>query len=382
MPTPPRLRTILCLLGALGAGCVSPMEDRATRADAAGTPRPRSTTRTTTEAATQSTTQTNPAATPPPAPAPTPPAAPPPPLPTGAEARAVVVLNGHTGEPVAWEALVSAAADADAVMIGENHGHPLGLAFAAALWEDVLARADRAALSMEFFERDEQAGLDDYLAGLTDDKAFRTRTRRTDSNYPPGHRAMVEAAKAAQRPVIAANAPRVYVRLARSASFERLAELTPEQRRLFRIPDELPPPDSRYRRDFDEIMDKPHVPPAPPNSPGAEPKPETPEEKADRIERGFRSQSLWDWTMAEAVADALTDGHAPVVHVVGRFHSDFNGGLVAALEKLRPGTRIVTVTTIDEPPGTLREGDRERADFVVYVGAPAGAGTDPNGSGG
>ncbi|MFM9994933.1 MAG: ChaN family lipoprotein [Phycisphaerales bacterium] len=378
MPTPPRLRTTLCMLGALCAGCVSPMEDRAPRADASGLSRPRATTRATAEPATQ----TKAPAAPPPSSAPTPPPAPAPPLPTGAEARAVRVLDGRTGDAVPWDAMVSAAAGADAVIIGENHRHPLGLAFAAALWEDVLARSAHAALSMEFFERDDQAGLDDYLAGLTDEKTFRTRTRRTDGNYPAGHRAMVEAAKAAGRPVYAANAPRVYVRLARTASFERLAELTPEQRRLFRVPDELPASDSRYRRDFDEIMDKPHVPPATPNSPGAEPKPETPEEKADRIERGFRSQSLWDWTMAEAVADALTDGHAPVVHVVGRFHSDFKGGLVAALEKLRPGTRIVTVTTIDEPPGTLRDADRARADFVVYVGAPAGAGTDPNGSGG
>ncbi len=274
--------------------------------------------------------------------------------------RSLLILNGADGSTVPWESLVSAGANAEAVVIGENHGHPVGLPFAAALWEDVLARAGSAALSLEFFERDEQSRLDDYLSGVTDETAFRARTARTDSNYPPGHRAMVEAAKAARRPVYAANAPRPYVRLASREGCDRLESLTPEQRRMFRIPDSLP--EGRYRNDFNAIMDKPH------DAPGTTPKEETPEEKARRLENGLRAQSLWDWTMAETITDALDAGNAPVVHVVGRFHSDFRGGLIEALERLRPGTRIVTVTTIDATSPALREEDRGRADFVVYVG--------------
>lgn len=283
--------------------------------------------------------------------------------PSSRDPRSEMVLDGSDGSVVPWDALVSAAAGADAVIIGENHGHARGLAFAAALWDEVLARSDRAALSMEFFERDEQASLDDYLAGLTDEAAFKARAHRTASNYPPGHRAMVEAARAAGRPVYAANAPRVYVRLARTASYDRLRELTPEQRRLFRIPDELPR--GRYRADFDRVMDTPHA-----MTPGRTPPPETPEEKQRRLDAGFRSQSLWDWTMAETIADAIDDGASPVVHVVGRFHSDFRGGLVEALARLRPATRVITISCVSESSRVLRDDDRDRADFVAYVGGP------------
>ena len=282
------------------------------------------------------------------------------PMPHG---RSVQILDGHSGAPLAWGALLSAAAGADVVVIGENHGHPLGLAFAAALWEDLLARPDagRAALSMEFFERDQQVALDAYLAGIADERGFKRATgKTTDAAYPPGHRAMIEAAKAKGVPVIAANAPRIYVSYAGKQPYEKLAALPEEHRRLFRIPGSLPI--GRYRADYNAIMDMPH------GMPGAETKPETPEQKAARLDNGFRAQSLWDWTMADSILRAVNAGRAPVVHVVGRFHSDFRGGLIEAISAIRPATRIVTISTIDAAASSLRPDDTGRADFVVYVG--------------
>lgn len=291
---------------------------------------------------------------------------------TGAPARSVPIVIGADGRPATWDDLISAAASADVVILGENHGHPLGLSVAAALWEDILSRSDRAALAMEFIERDEQAPLDDYLTGIVDEAAFVKATRRTDSNYPPGHRAMVEAAKARNRPVIAANAPRIYVRLARTDGYEKLATLTSEQKRLFVVPraDQLPQPGSKYRDDFNTVM-------------GLDPAGTTPPdpERIATVEAMFRSQSVWDWTMAESVAQAAAAGSSPVVLVVGRFHSDFDGGLVQALRAMRPGVRIVTVSFADAAPpegNAMREEDRGRAEFVVYVGE-GGAGRSGGG---
>lgn len=277
-------------------------------------------------------------------------------------ARLVPIFAGQDGASATWKALLEAASNADAVIIGENHGHPLGLAFAAELWRDVLSKTNKAALSLEFFERDEQSRIDDYLSGLSDEKTFRSRTGRNDGNYPPGHSAMVEAAKTASRPVIAANAPRPYVRLVRKESFEALSRLTPEQRRLIRVPDELAT--GRYRDDFDKIMT-----PADTVAHGDT----TPDPAAARaqLDAVFRSQQSWDWTMAESIANALAADAHPVVHVVGHFHSDFGGGLIQALRKMRPGVRVLTISMADAVSNTLRDKDRGRADFVVYVGKAA-----------
>jgi len=95
------------------------------------------------------------------------------------------------------------------------------------------------------------------------------------------------------------------------------------------------------------------------------------EEMAAKLEGRLRAQSLWDWTMGESVVRGLEGGARPMVQVVGRFHSDFRGGLAQAIEKMRPGVRVLVVSVVDEDAKTLRDEDRGRGDFVVYVGPSA-----------
>ncbi len=275
--------------------------------------------------------------------------------------RAVAIFETRGG-PVSWADLVGASQEADVVILGEQHGNPTGLSAAAALWRDLLAASPangRTALALEFFERDEQSRLDDFLSGLSDERTLVRRTGRDAAgsptgNWPPGHRDMVIAARDAGRPVVAANAPRPYVRLARRSGFEALRSLTVEQQRLFRVPDA--PPTGRYRADFDLFMN------------GGPPMNADEQASTDAT---FRAQSLWDWTMAESVAAASAAGHRPVVLVVGQFHTDFDGGLVQALRLLRPSARIVTASFRSETAhdaAALAEEDRGRADFVIGTG--------------
>lgn len=303
--------------------------------------------------------------------------------------RSVPIFRGDTGAPASWSDVVSACSQADAVLIGENHGHPLGLASAAALWSDVLDQAPHAALALEFFERSDQANIDDYLAGFTDEAAFKKAARRTDSSYPPGHRDMLEAAKAKGRPVFAANAPMPYVRTARKQGFDALRGASSAQSRLFRVPDSLP--SGRYRSDFDKVMSgggshaeatkadattkrtslaaqqRSKAKPAPqPAAPAAHTEPSA--EDRERLDASFRSQSLWDWTMADTVSNAMAADNYPVFLVIGRFHVQHEGGTVQALQKLAPSSRRVVVLYLDATAPSLREEDRNAADFAVYVG--------------
>lgn len=272
--------------------------------------------------------------------------------------RGYTVFRGSDGTLSSWSELVNAAAGADAVLVGENHGHPRGLPSAAALFEDLVAMSPTATLALEFFERDEQAGLDDYLTDLTKEDEFRIATHRTPGNFPGGHRAMVETAKANHRAVIAANAPRRYVRVARTDGYDKLRSLTPEQQRLWCIPEELPT--GRYWEDFQKVM----------GAGGAAAHGQKMDEAALKkmIEDSFRSQSLWDWTMADSVARSIRGGHSPTLLVVGCFHINHEGGTVLALRKLAPGAKVVTLSYVDAESSTLRDEDKGRADYVIYVG--------------
>ena len=291
------------------------------------------------------------------------------------DVRGIPIFRGADGAPVAWEQLVAEAVQADVLLVGENHGHPVGLPWAAALWEDVSGRAPGAALSMEFFERDDQSRLDDYLKGVTDEATFLKRTERGRGNYPPSHRAMVERAKALERSVIAANTPWEIVRFLRGKDYDALRALTPEQARLFRVPDA--PPEGRYRADYDKLMGKIVGPDhsatvtigRPDGAGGAGAMSET--RRQARLDASFRAQHLWDWTMGESVARAVDAGNRPLLHVIGRFHTDYFGGTPQAVMKLRPGTRMIVVSVVDAASTQWREEDRGRADFVVYVGEGA-----------
>lgn len=269
------------------------------------------------------------------------------------------MFDGASGLALTWRGVVARAASADVVIIGEMHGHTRGLGVARALFEDILAqRPNTTALSMEFFERDEQNALDDYLTGVTDEEAFRKTSGRNDGNYPEGHRAMVEAAREAGRPVIAANAPRRYVRLARTDGFDKLASLTPTQRAMFTIPQALTT--GGYRDRFYGLMGGMRAD----HSEGEQ----SQEEIEATVLPFYRSQNVWDATMADSIIHALDQGRAPIVHVVGQFHCDFDGGLVTRLRESNPRAKVFIISMSGAWSRDLTDEDRNRADVVVYVG--------------
>lgn len=275
-----------------------------------------------------------------------------------------------TISPTPWQAMIADAATADVVVIGEQHGHPTGLPMMARLWTDLIPKAQAAghtpALALEFIERDHQLALDDYLAGLIDEETFRTRTARTDTNYPAAHRDMVEAARAANLPVIAANAPRRYVRMARTEGYDRLRAMTPAQRATFVIPDPLTT--GQYRDRFFDLFRQMMAGGQGASGKEAAADQAGPDESAlnTQIEAFYRSQQVWDATMADSVARAVRAGHRPVVLVIGQFHSDYTGGTIDMIDRALQGERIVTISMVDANEPAVS--DIDRADYLLMVG--------------
>ena len=71
--------------------------------------------------------------------------------------------------------------------------------------------------------------------------------------------------------------------------------------------------------------------------------------------------------MADSIARGLDGGLARVIHIVGQFHTDFDGGTVQYLLDREPDLKILTISLQNASDRELRSGDRKRADVVIYT---------------
>ncbi|MCA9289573.1 MAG: ChaN family lipoprotein [Phycisphaerales bacterium] len=288
------------------------------------------------------------------------------------------MFAGATGRPLAWPDVVDATDWAEVIVIGERHNDATGHTVQLRVVETVLDRHPGAAASMEMLERDEQHIVDDYLADfiprdefmhrVSETKWWTTARRYLDDeidrdafaagmnnlgwfDWAGFYQPIVDAAKARHGRVIAANAPWQYMRLGRRWGYAKMArDLTPAQRRWYDTPGRLPR-DGYGERFIDVMTDS------------------TDPVERDRVWNTLRSQMIWDATMAASIVEALRDGAPRVVHLVGGFHSDWEGGTVLEIRRRRPSTRVLTISLVPTDATTFDPDDRGRADIVVYTGA-------------
>ena len=71
--------------------------------------------------------------------------------------------------------------------------------------------------------------------------------------------------------------------------------------------------------------------------------------------------------MAQSILEARRRYGRPIVHLVGSFHSDFDGGLTQMLEQ--GNQEVLTISFVPDDSQRLRPEDEKRADIVIYTGA-------------
>lgn len=104
------------------------------------------------------------------------------------------------------QALMVGLDPAQVVFVGEQHQVPAIHELELWVLQRVLAGDAPVALGMEHFQHDEQSVIDDYLAGTIDAAAFEATAQPWD-DYQKYWKPLVEAMKAAKRPVLALNVP-------------------------------------------------------------------------------------------------------------------------------------------------------------------------------
>ena len=291
-----------------------------------------------------------------------------------------------SGEPASIDDIVAQMGRHQVVFVGEAHDDPTGHMLEATLLQRAYeaygaSGANRGAprpvvLSLEFFQRDVQPILDEYLAGLISEKSFRSDSRPWP-RYETDYRPLIEYAKEHGLWVIAANAPRRYTTRVTLHGRESLSDLSPEARQS------LPPlpygqPSPEYRRQWMqtimEVMEEEGTKcglPIPEPADGEEAV-EAPAPVGSHSAMGnqLHSQVLWDASMGYWISESLAaHPDALVLHMVGGFHVGRGTGTPEHLEAYRPGTSrmIVMLRPVEHVEVFEPAPDGEWGDFVIQT---------------
>lgn len=262
------------------------------------------------------------------------------------QARPEALYDGNAGKPESLLVAADSWQDADLVAFGELHGHPVGARHQLALLK-AMAEQDRpVAMAMEFLERDDQAAVDAYLAGEIDHETFQKRAGMKPP-YGRTHGPLMEYCKDHDIPVIAANAPRRLVSAYRKQDedYETWKASLPAADQAF-LPEETSVLDDEYSAKFMRLMGE------------------------ARGTSFFRSQSLWDDSMAEAMVDFKADhpDHR-ILFIVGAFHVTKGLGTITKY-RMRRGkdeVRILTMTMDADPSLGFKDHDLGLGDLVLKV---------------
>jgi uncharacterized iron-regulated protein len=292
------------------------------------------------------------------------------------------------GEPASIDDIVAAMGRNQVVFVGETHDDPTGHMLEAKLLERAYeaygAPGSNAgvprpvALSLESFESDSQPIVDEYLAGLITEKAFRADSRPWP-RYQTDYRPLIEFSKENGLSVIAANAPRRYANRVTTNGRESLYELSPGALASL-APLPYGQPSAEYRDQWiqviSQVMEEEGLKcglPIPEPEEGEEPVQATaPAGSHDNLGNQLHSQVLWDATMAYRISEYLAQQpDALVMHTVGSFHVERGTGTPEHLETYRPGTSsmIIVLRPVEEIDTFEPAPDGEWGDFVIQTDA-------------
>jgi uncharacterized iron-regulated protein len=266
------------------------------------------------------------------------------------------VYDGQ-GNPATVDAIVKAMSANDAVFLGEQHDDPVAHAIEAELFRRAVSAYSpgrKVALSMEMFERDVQIVVDEYLSGLISEQHFLLSSRPWP-NYKTDYRSLVELAKEKHLDLVAANAPRRYVNMVSRNGRDSLNALSPEAK-AWLAPLPYPEPSDAYKTKFNNLM----------AGNTGDPSRMSPNAATNLI----YSQSLWDATMGNSVANYLKQNKgALVVHLNGGFHTESRLGTIEQLMSYRPKTKAIVVTMQSEDDVTKFDPAKHKGlgDFVILT---------------
>ena len=252
------------------------------------------------------------------------------------------VLFNKKSKPTAYKKLLKACRKADIVLFGELHNNPIGHWLQLELTQD-LHPLRPLVLGLEMLEADNQAAIDDYLAGKIDQTELDT-TARLWNNYKTDYAPLVDFAKAKKVRVIATNVPRRYAKIVFREGIEALEQLSDADKQWIAP---LPMPFDVNLPGYKAMMDMGMAGHAGENFP--------------------KAQAIKDATMAHFILKNYQKDEL-FIHYNGSYHSDNYEGILWYLQQQQPNLKVVTISSVYQPKiQTLLPENKGKADFTIAV---------------
>lgn len=272
----------------------------------------------------------------------------------------VSIFSGDDGQAMNWQQLFTAMDMADVIVIGESHTDASGHELQTEMLKVAVQRWPGFTLSLEEFDRSQQGYLDAFARGeLTGAELKQTRqfvSMQVKANWEDWFLPKLTVARDADVPLLASNAPLKYSRLVRNNGCDNLPELSVAEQALFECPSV--PVDPAYRERFGKSFQR-----------AVKGRSDTglKQLKDEQIDVLFRAQCVWDATMADSIAQARVQGANKVLHLVGAFHCDYNGGLLQELRARDSKARILFISMSARRGNELVARDKGKADVIIYT---------------
>jgi len=281
-----------------------------------------------------------------------------------------LIIDTRTLSETTLHGLITSIRDSDVIFIGESHNDPVAHYLELEITKKIFENRGSVAVSMEMFERDIQHIVNEYLLGAISEE-FLIKDGRAWKNYNTDYKPIVEYAKHNKLPIIAANAPRRYVRIVSSKGLDKLNELNETAlKSLAPLPIQAPE-DSRYHEKFFQTMNQSMMPSAVRDTTQKSGTGHAGTAKRfERLTRAFHAQVVWDATMAHSIAEfRAKNPDVPVIHINGSFHSEERLGIIQHLDKLLLNVKISTITI--KPLNTFPDFEtndiKNLADFIIIT---------------
>lgn len=253
-------------------------------------------------------------------------------------------IYNNQGNEVRFEAMAEIAGQHEVIFFGELHNNSLAHWLQLQVLKSLHESGKKVVLGAEFFERDDQLNIDEWLAGKMRDSNFETEAKLW-KNYATDYKPLMLYAKKNQIPFVASNIPRKYASL---VSRQGLAGL-----------DSLSNAAKSYIAPLPIEVDK--------TLPGYVGMKDMMHGSGMNLDYMIEAQAVKDATMAYSLFDYINKG-ITILHVNGSYHSNNYEGIVWYLKRKFPNVRIMTINTVEQDNiHTLDPKNQSTADFIIVL---------------